>query len=55
VAGWTHDGRILVVEDNARLVAIDPDSGAREVIFEAPNAGYRVEPADEQHPTSGGG
>jgi hypothetical protein len=38
LAGWTDDGKVMMVEDSARLVAVDPDNGEREVIFEAPGA-----------------
>lgn len=34
LAGWLDDGRVLVSEGRARLVAVEPDTGGREVIFE---------------------
>jgi Tol biopolymer transport system component len=37
-AGWAGDGKVLMLEQERRLVAIDPDSGDREVILEAPVA-----------------
>ncbi len=35
--GWTEDGKVVVVEHQRRIVAIDPDTRERRVIFEAPS------------------
>jgi len=40
LVGWSDDDRVIVREEYRRFVAIDPDTLQREVIFEAPNAGY---------------
>jgi hypothetical protein len=40
LAGWSDDDRVVLREDLRLLVAIDPDTLAREIIFEAPNGGY---------------
>lgn len=32
--GWDDKGRVLVREGRRRIVALDPDSGAREVVFD---------------------
>jgi len=37
-AGWTEDGKVVVVEDQRTIVAIDPDTLERTVIFEATGA-----------------
>lgn len=37
-AGWTAAGHVAVIEDARRIVAIDPDSGARVVIVEGQGA-----------------
>lgn len=34
IAGWREDGRVVVVEDYRTLVAIDPETGERAVVFE---------------------
>lgn len=53
VAGWTADEWVVVAEGRRRVVAIDPDTGEREVIVESrwtPPA-----PTEEVEPAAGGG
>jgi len=35
--GWTEDGKVVMVEHQRRIVAIDPETRERKVIFEAPS------------------
>gem|GEM_PF-4170341 len=35
LAGWTEDGRVVIVQDRRAIVAIDPDTGEREVVLRA--------------------
>lgn len=51
-AGWTAAGRVVVLEDARRIVAIDPDTDEREVIFESR---WTPPPAEEEVESASGG
>jgi len=52
MVGWTAAGRVAVIEDARRIVAIDPDTSEREVIFESR---WAPPPVEEIERASGGG